>query len=339
METRKVQTVGNGTYTVSLPKEWAESQGVTAGDTVTLHDYVDGVLAVQTCDRSGGDVPTAARIESADPAVIERGLRAAYAAGVREVTLESDEPLTAQRRRAVERVARGRIGMSVAAESEAATTVQIMLNSEEVSVSQSLRQLAFTVRAIHRDAVEALAAPPGASPVGSRDEQVDRLAAMIERSVSRGMADLGEVDALGTTRSELFESWTAMRELCRLRDAAVEVGAAAAALDGPPAERRLESCRDIGRAVRGAVADGVGVVLGDEDAGVARGALGDLREVRERIDAFDRRLDEAGASAPELRRVSRALRRSADRGDDVAEIGLRRAARRGESPRDAGAER
>ena len=335
MDTRKVQTVGNGTYTVSLPKEWAESQGVTAGDTVTLHDHIDGVLAVQTEDGCDADASPAARIESTDSEVIERALRAAYAAGAREVTLERDEPLTPAQRRVVERIARGRIGMSVAAESETETTVRIMLDSAEVSVGQSLRQLAFTVRSIHADAVEALAAAPDASPVGSRDDQVERLAAMIERSVSRGAADLGEVDALGATRPALFESWTAMRELRRIRDAAAEIGAAAAALEAPPAESRLASCRELGRTVRETAADGVSVVLGDEGVGVARDAIGDLREARERLDAFDRRLDGAGADAAELRRVSRALRRSGEHAGDVAEVGLRRAVRCGEPIRDA----
>ena len=335
MESRKVQTVGNGTYTVSLPKGWAESQGVTAGDTVTLHDHIDGVLAVQTEEGCDGDAPPVARIESTDADVIDRALRAAYAAGAREVRLERDEPLAPAQRRVVEGIARSRVGMSVAAESEAGTTVRILLDSAEVSVSQSLRQLAFTVRSIHGDAVEALAAAPDASPVDSRDDQVERLAAMIERSVSRGAADLGEVDALGATRPELFESWTAMRELRRIRDAAAEIGDAAAALDGPPAEPRLASCREVGRAVREIAADGVSVVLGDERVGVARDAIRDLREARDRIDAFDRRLDEAGAGAAELRRVSRALRRSAEHAGDVAEIGLRRAVRCGEPIRDA----
>ena len=333
MESRKVQTVGNGTYTVSLPKEWAESQGVTSGDTVTLHDHLDGVLAVQTGDGEDCEPPVA-RIESADPDVIARALRAAYAAGAREVTLERDEPLTSDQRRAVERVARDRIGMSVAAESEAAPTVQIMLDSQEVSVSQSLRQLAFTVRSIHREAVEALATPPDSPPIGSRDGQVDRLASMIDRSVSRGMADLGEVDALGTTRPELFESWTAMRELCRFRDAATEIGDAAAALDAPPSEPRLETCRDVAAAVREVVSDGVSVALGDEGADVARSAIGDLSRARDRLDALDRGLDDAGEGAAELRRVSRSLRRTAECGGDVAEIGLRRAIRCRETIRD-----
>ncbi|MFC7325053.1 AbrB/MazE/SpoVT family DNA-binding domain-containing protein [Halorubrum rutilum] len=330
METRKVQTVGNGTYTVSLPKAWAESHGLSAGDVVTLHDHVDGVLAVQARERTHDEAPVSARIESSDPAVIERALRAAYAAGAREVAIERDGPLTPEARRVVERVARERIGVSVAAESEAATTVRIMLDSEEVSVSQSLRQLAFTVRSVHRDAVAALASPPDSPPIGSRDEQVDRLSAMVERSVSCGMADLGEVDSLGKNRSELFETWTAMRELGRVRDAAGAIGDAAASLDDPPTDARLETCRDVGDAVREIVSDGVDVVLGDADVDAARDAIGDLRRVRERLDAFDRTLDDAEGDTAALRRVSRGLRRTAECGDRIAEVGLRRAVRCGE---------
>jgi phosphate uptake regulator len=287
METRKVQTVGNGTYTVSLPKGWAESHDLTAGETVTVHEHLDGVLALQTGDQSDGEVPATADVDTTDPAVLERALRAVYASGVREVTIHHDGPLTEAHRDAVERVTRERVGMSITAESDAATTVQILLDSAEVSVSQSVRQLSFAVRSIHRDAVHALTTPPAASPIDSRHDQVDRLSAMVERSVARGMADLGEVDALGTTRSELFESWTAMR------------------------------------------------VLGDADVTDARRIVADLRRIRGRLDDFDRTLDDATGDVVALRRVSRGLRRTASSGTDVAEVGLRRAVRRGDSIRDA----
>ena len=36
METRKVQVTGGSTFTVSLPKEWAEENGVSAGSVVEL---------------------------------------------------------------------------------------------------------------------------------------------------------------------------------------------------------------------------------------------------------------------------------------------------------------
>jgi phosphate uptake regulator len=335
METRKIQTVGNGTYTVSLPKEWAESRGVSAGDAVTLHEHVDGVLAIQ--EGEGGDdiAPITVRVESSDPETIERTLRAAYAAGSREVVLAPDGALTAERRRAIDRVARSRIGMSVATESETAVTVRILLDPEEVSVSQSLRQLSFVVRSIHRDAVDALAdraTSQDPAALDSRGEQADRLSAMIERSAVRGAADLAEIDALGASRSELFESWTAMRELRRVHEAAAAIGAAAGRLDATPTEARTESCREIGRAAREAVSEGVAAVLGDGDA--ARSALDARDRTRRRIEAFDRELPAGDADASELRHVSRELGRTAERGADVAALALRRAIRRGETVAD-----
>ena len=335
METRKVQTVGNGTYTVSLPKGWAESHDLAAGEIVTVHEHLDGVLALQTGDQSDGEVPASADVDTGDPAVLERALRAAYASGVREVTIHHDGSLTAAHRNVVDRVTRERVGMSVTAESSAATTVQILLDSAEVSVSQSVRQLSFAVCSIHRDAVHALAAPPATSPVDSRHDQVDRLSAMVERSVARGMADLGEVDALGTTRSELFESWTAMRALGRVHDAATSIADAAASLEDAPVDTRLDLCREIGDDAREAVSDGVDVVLGDADVTGARCIIADLREVRDRLDDFDHTLDDATGDVSALRRVSRGLRRTAASGTDIAEVGLRRAVRRGDSIRDA----
>ncbi|OYR59252.1 AbrB/MazE/SpoVT family DNA-binding domain-containing protein [Halorubrum halodurans] len=342
METRKIQTVGNGTYTVSLPKEWAESRGVSAGDAVTLHEHVDGVLAIQEGEGGDDTAPITVRVESSDPETIERTLRAAYAAGSREVVLEPEGGLTAERRRTIDRVARGRIGMSVVTESETAATVRILLDPEEVSVGQSLRQLSFVVRSIHRDAVDALAdraASKEPATFDSRGEQADRLSAMIERSAVRGAADLAEIDALGSTRSELFESWTAMRELRRVHEAAAAIGAAAGRLDAPPAEARTESCRAIGRAAREAVSEGVAAVLGDGDVDAARSALDARDRARRRIEAFDRELSAGDADASELRHVSRELGRTAERGADVAALALRRAIRRGETVADREPER
>ncbi|QHS16642.1 AbrB/MazE/SpoVT family DNA-binding domain-containing protein [haloarchaeon 3A1-DGR] len=378
METRKVQTVGNGTYTVSLPKEWAEAEGVAAGDTVTLHRHTDGILAIQarnasendgrdetvdrdadgdgsgTTDRSGPAVRTAAL----DPRSLAGTLRAAYAAGVRTVELDHEEPLDVERRRAIESVLRRRIGtsttetaMTETATTETATTetattetpvtetsttetdgsgtaVRMLLDPGEVSVSQSVRQLAFVVDATQRAAVEALATAGDRSTVAERSDHAARLSAMIDRTVTLGLADLEAADAIGASRPALFESWTAMRELERVREAAADVAAAADRMDEPPTESRLAETRALAADVRSIVADGVGVVVGDDDAEAARQALAAEARTREAIDAFDRRLATAEGSTPELRAVLSRLRRTAERGGAIAELGLRRTMRR-----------
>jgi len=53
METRKVQLSGGTTYTVSLPKKWAQEHGIGSGSVLALHPSGDGSLLVEaTTDRS-----------------------------------------------------------------------------------------------------------------------------------------------------------------------------------------------------------------------------------------------------------------------------------------------
>ncbi|MFC6736897.1 AbrB/MazE/SpoVT family DNA-binding domain-containing protein, partial [Halolamina salina] len=51
METRKIQQVGGGTYTVSIPISWAEEHGVEAGETAYLYTHRDGSLIVRWGER------------------------------------------------------------------------------------------------------------------------------------------------------------------------------------------------------------------------------------------------------------------------------------------------
>ncbi len=208
MDTRKIQTVGGGTYTVSLPKEWAESENCTAGTTVNLHTHIDGLLVIQTPE-SQTTARNRVELEAGtdDPAEIEQLLRAAYAAGVESVVLEVPDGYTDEQLRAIERVTRNLTGVTVAEETETQVTVQTLLDAGEVSVRQSVRQLQFVALSMHRDAMAALTTGTTSDRWADRDEQADRLHAMIDRYFERGLARLDEIDALGLTRPELFSLW------------------------------------------------------------------------------------------------------------------------------------
>ncbi|MFC6757009.1 AbrB/MazE/SpoVT family DNA-binding domain-containing protein [Halomicroarcula sp. GCM10025894] len=96
METRKIQQVGGGTYTVSLPKEWATAADIEPGAVVALHSHIDGTLVVQTDVGEAGVEPLTLSVVDVDSATLERTLWAAYAAGID--ALNSSSPTASPRK-------------------------------------------------------------------------------------------------------------------------------------------------------------------------------------------------------------------------------------------------
>ncbi|MEF8828354.1 MAG: phosphate uptake regulator PhoU [Haloarcula sp.] len=330
MDTRKIQTVGGGTYTVSLPKEWAEAEGCTAGTTVDLHTHIDGLLVIQTPDsQTTPRNRVTLAVGDDDPAEIEQLLRAAYAAGVESVVLEAPDGYTDEQHRAIERVTRNLTGVTVAEETETQVTVQTLLDAGEVSVRQSVRQLQFVALSMHRDAVAALTTGTTSDRWADRDDQADRLYAMIDRYFERGLARLDEIDALGLTRPELFGLWVTANELERVADHAERIGVVADRLDNQPDEPIVTALEDIAQDVRTVVEDAVRVIIDDACVATARETLAARRAVRRRITSLDRQLFESGDADYRLTRALDSLARTAEHGGNIAEFGLRIAVRDG----------
>jgi phosphate uptake regulator len=326
METRKIQTVGNGTYTVSLPKEWAEREGVDAGDVVDVHTHLDGLLVVQPRDTPPDDERAVTVPVDGTPDAVERAVRAAYAAGCEAVTLDTAGELAGRQRATLGRVVRNLTGVTVGDDGR---TVRVLLDAEEVSVRQSVRQLRFVALSMHDEATAALF---DGDPTGvDRDDQADRLYAMVDRHLARALERLDEVDALGVTRSELFELWATARELERVADGAERIGRVAETLDGVD-ERTADPLRALAGDARSAVDDAVDALVGDAGIDAARRALDARDAVREDAAALDRRLFESTTADYRLVRVLDVCRRTAEHGGTIAELALRAAVRRGDAP-------
>ncbi|WP_246989305.1 phosphate signaling complex PhoU family protein [Halorientalis marina] len=329
MEQRKVQQVGGGTYTVSLPKRWAERTGITAGKTVHIDVHGDEQLVIEP-ESPADDATSRVQLTVGDepPNRLERTVKAAYAAGFEELVLQAPEGFSSAQRQAVEQVASGFVGVALTTETETELIVRALLDATEVSVRQSVRQLRFTALSMHRDAMAALV-DDEAPPAADREDEADRLYAMIDRHFGRGLSRLDEVDALGLSRSELFELRTAARELERVADNAETIGAVAAAVDTLPDALPADKLRVIGRDALSVVERGTAVVVGDGDTDVANDALETREATRSAVEALDRELaDPAGDYR--LGRALDALRRTVESGGTIAELGLRAATRRGE---------
>lgn len=331
METRKIQEVGGGTYTVSLPKDWADAQGVEAGAVVNVHTHIDDLLVIQPRDhRDDATQRALVSVDRDDTDRLERTLRAAYAAGTEEILLVASDSFTRDQCRLVNRTAETLVGVTLDQESDSRILLRTLLDPEEVSVWQSVRQLQFVALSMHREATAALVGETAADAVPRRDDEADRLFAMIDRHFGRGLDRLDEVDALGLTRSELFEARAVARELERVGDHAERIVAVARDLDAPLDEPTADEIRALGETARTVVEDAGQCVIDDGDIGTAHEALATRDTTTADVTALETKLFEAGNERPRLVRALDSIRRTAQIGGNIGELRLRMATRCGE---------
>ena len=269
MESRKVQQVGGGTYTVSLPIEWAEESGVEAGEPVYLYAHRNGSLVVRRCERDESDLASVSvTVPGSSVEAAERRLRAAYAAGFKRITLEAADEFTADQRRAVTAATRALTGVEVTETTPVAITAEGMLEAADVSVRQSLLQLRFVVTSMHAAAVDSFVADAGeVAHVADRDSEVERAFALLARHFNRSLSDLGAVDDLGVDRQHLFRYYTTARCLDRVADHAVDIARAAERLDADVPADLATDVESLAADAGGAVEDATdAVVNGSEPA-------------------------------------------------------------------------
>ncbi|MFB6174026.1 MAG: PhoU domain-containing protein [Halobacteriales archaeon] len=333
METRKVQLSGGTTYTVSLPKEWAREHGIESGSVLSLHREGDGRLVVETtADDGGAERHASVDVSTDDARTVRERIRAAHTVGVDSVTLVDRGGHTEERRRTVEDALRGLSGFEVLEVSETRVALTNLIDAENVDIRKSTLRLRLVMLSMHRDAVTAVTEGDEdlARRVSERDDEADKLLAMITRHFRRSLSDLSEVEKLERSREDLFEYYYVARQFERVADHAEKVARFTLEPDlAFPAEYAAEFSR-LGEAARQVIADAADVVL--EDAGVeaAVGVLADRDRVLEDLEALDRDLydHETPGEAYVLGLLLDSLRRTAEYGANVAELALQRTTRR-----------
>lgn len=334
METRKIQQVGGGTYTVSLPKEWADEVDIEPGSTVALHTHIDGTLVVQTGSESGETAtPLSLSIGAADPECIAHTLRAAYTAGIDTVELSAKEGLTDHQRRKVERITRDLTGMTVTESNDERMRVRSLLDSNEVSIPQSVRQLQFTALSAHRDATAAVTGPTSVEDPATRDNQPDRLYSMVNRYFQQGLDSLSVMDALGLTQSNLFIHWVTARELERVADHARRIADVANRLEAPLSGELAEEFNQLSSRTRTVVRKAVGSIVDSADTATLRILNKECSRLHEALNALDRRLFEMDDAPYRLTNALDALVRTVDSAESIAMLALR-SRLRGHTPDD-----
>jgi phosphate uptake regulator len=298
MKTRKLQQVGGGTYTVSIPKEWADEHALEAGMELHLYTHADGSVVVRTAERDGDGLADAeVAVAGDDPEPVERALVAAHAVGFETVTLRPGETFTGEQRRAARSVVRDLVGTDLLVEADDEITAQHLLDASAVSVRQSVVQAQFTALSVHREATAApLDGGVSIDRIRERAAETDRLARMVRRHAARSLTSFAELDRLGVSRTELFDYEATAQALGRVADEAVRTAEAAEGLSDPLPGAVGETLREAAGDSRDVVETATTAVLDGPDADGAHAALDRCDETVATVDAATDALFDASAT-------------------------------------------
>lgn len=332
METRKVQLSGGTTYTVSLPKSWAREHGIEAGSTLTLYPNGDGSLLIETrTDRSTETQTATVDIPTDSDYAVRQRIRAFHAVGFDELTLFDKTAHPAERRETIEETVRGLSGFEMLEAGETRIRLTNLIDADNVDVRKSALRLRLVILGMHRDAVTAVldSNETLARRVIDRESEADKLFAMVTRHFRRALTDLHEVEKLEASRDELFEYYYVSRQFERIADHAEKIARFALDPDATvPAhiEDDIETLASRSRRVIDTAAD---VVLADAGVEGALNALTTRDELRTGIGELDEQLyeHENTAEAYIVGLILDSIRRTAEYGANVAEIGVEQVAR------------
>ncbi len=312
---RKVQITGGSTYTVSIPKSWADARGIGSGSSVYLYPFDDRLILAQTKGNKHNwraDI----NIEHLSSEKLSRQIQAAYAAGSDEINIESETQFSTSERHTASQAITSLIGMQITTEGEHELTAESLLDTTEISLDGTIEQIRRIALSMHENAVDTMVTGENRmSPeqIASRDDEVDRLFALVSRQFYRILTDIREVHELQTDQRNAFTQFRTARQLERIADHAERIAAVADKQAEPPTTEVGAEFRTLGTDARRVVKTALD---GDTSKAIVQ-----RDEVVEQLDKLDSKLyNDRKESVYLYGRVLESIRRTAEYGGNIAEI-------------------
>ncbi len=334
METRKVQVTGGSTFTVSLPKSWANDNEVSAGSEVEFYPEEDTLLLTPRSDSER--VEGSLDVSELEGQQLTRAVMTMYVSGFDIIALEANR-ITTDQRRAIRDAVQGLVGLEVLEETSERVVLQELLDSSELSIKNAVTRMRLISRSMLEDAVTALVENDDdlARDVIERDDDVDRLYFVVSRIFRATLRSPRAAKELGLPREVCFDYHSSARQLERIADHAAKIAHLALELGDVPdgvtddVASGLEALHEDSTTVINNAMDALFMDDSDRSEELANEARESILAIDEHTRELRRHLrDLDPGEAQLLGLVVDSLSRSADYGGNVAETALQRAAPR-----------
>lgn len=310
---------------VSIPKDWARAHDIDSGSEVAVFPG-ERSLVVEPMGGEDAVVEGAMDVSGLEGQHLRRAVIAMYVSGFDVIRFTADRFESGQRRD-VREASQHLAGLEVIEETGTEIVFQDLLDSGEVSVERTVERMRLIAEDMFRDAVTAvLAGGDGMSEdVIERDEDVDRMFAMITRLFRASLRDFRSEEELGISRTEAFDLHTAARQLERIADHATKIARVAQDVEEVPEGVRddVASMRDDAIATVDDALEALLELDGEDARARANTALDAARDMDGRAREIDQDVQELdAATAHLLGLVIDSVNRTADYGGNIAETAL-----------------
>lgn len=327
-ETRKIQTTGGSTYTVSLPKKWVEEIGLDAGDEMAIEEQSSSLLLSPA--KFGKEESPEAEIEveeGDDLDAIKRKILSLYLVGYNAIHIKSkEERLKPDYRNAIKDLARSKlVGTEIISESMKKVTLQTLISYSELSAKGALRRMFSVASSMQENAMIALENNDKelAQDVIEIDDEVDRFQMYLIREVKAAMQNPPLVKEVGLkTLRECLGYRLVSKNVERAGDHAGSIAENVIEMENPIDERSLEMLKEIYSNSREIFKKSIDALFKDnfESAEEAIQEMGEVYELEEKVNEYLAKEDPD--EDIRIRLVLESIRRIAEYGGDVAEIVL-----------------
>jgi phosphate transport system protein len=321
METRKIQSIGGSSCTVTLPREWTEEHDIDGGSVVRLHT-LGGSVAI-TPERD--DEPATERVPIAGLGEdhVSRAIVTLYVCGYDEVVLEGEE-VDAERRAAVQEVTNRLTGLQVVDETPDAIRLRSLLDHGEMSTPDVVDRMHTVAGLMLSDAVAAVldGDEPAAQDVLEREEDINRMYAMVLRWFRRCLRDPAANERSTLALETHFDFHACAKQLERIADHAATI-AGLAGETGPIPAPTAESITELRTDAQSVIDRTMAAFFSENpDAAAARAneAMDDVESIDEDAGAISSNLHEPDADrARTVALVVDSIASTAEYGGSIAE--------------------
>lgn len=199
---RTIQKTGASTLTVSLPKGWAEKNGVRKGSELFLIEEPDGSLVLsataaeqkrESFDLSLSDVSTKEELK--------RKFYAAYIAGFDSIRVHSASRITPEYRKIVLQETKRLIGMEITEETPTIIIAKDFFSREGLNIEKTMKRMHLITCSLFDDLLEG----KELEAVVERDDEVDRLRFLLLRQLNLALKNPTALRGLGLSANRCVD--------------------------------------------------------------------------------------------------------------------------------------